>query len=55
LEEKASCPRCCPEIRRIPTICAERRLDPVIEVDDGENETAAAKTAAAVGAALSDS
>jgi ribulose-phosphate 3-epimerase len=42
-------PEMLPKIRRLRTICAERGLDPIIEVDGGENVTTAAQ-AAAVGA-----
>jgi ribulose-phosphate 3-epimerase len=36
-----------PKIRRIREMCAQRSLDPVIEVDGGENETTAGQAAAA--------
>jgi ribulose-phosphate 3-epimerase len=42
-------PEMLPKIRRLRTMCAERGLHPVIEVDGGENATTAAQ-AAAVGA-----
>jgi ribulose-phosphate 3-epimerase len=42
-------PEMLPKIRRLRRICAERGLDPIIEVDGGENVTTAAQ-AAAVGA-----
>jgi ribulose-phosphate 3-epimerase len=42
-------PEMLPKIRRLRTICAERGLDPIIEVDGGENVATAAH-AAAVGA-----
>jgi ribulose-phosphate 3-epimerase len=42
-------PEMLPKIRRIRAICAERGLDPVIEVDGGENMTTA-RWAAAAGA-----
>jgi ribulose-phosphate 3-epimerase len=34
-----------PKIRRLRAICAERALDPVIEVDGGENAATAAQAA----------
>ena len=40
-------PEMLPKIRRIRAMCAERGLDPVIEVDGGENETTAGQAAAA--------
>lgn len=40
-------PEMLPKIRRIRTLCAEAGLDPVIEVDGGENEATAARAAAA--------
>jgi ribulose-phosphate 3-epimerase len=46
---QAFLPEMLPKIRRIRTVCAERGLDPVIEVDGGEN-TATARRAAAAGA-----
>jgi ribulose-phosphate 3-epimerase len=46
---QAFLPEMLPKIKRLRTICAERGLDPVIEVDGGENVTTAAQ-AAAVGA-----
>jgi hypothetical protein len=36
-----------PKIRRLRAICAKRGLDPVIEVDGGENIMTAAQAAAA--------
>ncbi len=42
-------PEMLPKIRHIREMCAQRGLDPVIEVDGGENETTA-KQAAAAGA-----
>jgi ribulose-phosphate 3-epimerase len=44
---QAFLPEMMPKIRRLRTICAERGLDPVIEVDGGENVTTAASAAAA--------
>jgi ribulose-phosphate 3-epimerase len=41
-----------PKIRRLRAICAERDLDPVIEVDGGENVTTAAQAAAAGATAI---
>jgi ribulose-phosphate 3-epimerase len=41
-----------PKIRRIRAICAERGLDPVIEVDGGENMTTARRAAAAGATAI---
>ncbi|HEY4163189.1 MAG TPA: ribulose-phosphate 3-epimerase [Dongiaceae bacterium] len=46
---QAFLPEMLPKIKRLRTICAERGLDPVIEVDGGENVMTAAQ-AAAVGA-----
>jgi ribulose-phosphate 3-epimerase len=46
---QAFLPEMLPKIRRIRAICAERGLDPVIEVDGGENMTTA-RWAAAAGA-----
>jgi ribulose-phosphate 3-epimerase len=40
-------PEMMPKIRRLRAICDERGLDPVIEVDGGENVTTAARAAAA--------
>jgi ribulose-phosphate 3-epimerase len=36
-----------PKIRRLCTMCAQRRLHPVIEVDGGENATTAVQAAGA--------
>jgi ribulose-phosphate 3-epimerase len=44
---QAFLPEMLPKIRRIRAMCAERGLDPVIEVDGGENRTTAAQAAAA--------
>src|SRR5262249_45446566 len=41
-----------PKIERVRRICALRALDPIIEVDGGENETTAAKAAAAGATAI---
>src|SRR5215203_665518 len=41
-----------PKIRRIREMCAQRGLDPVIEVDGGENETTAGQAAAAGATAI---
>jgi ribulose-phosphate 3-epimerase len=41
-----------PKIRRLRTICAERDLHPVIEVDGGENATTAALAAASGATAI---
>jgi ribulose-phosphate 3-epimerase len=46
---QAFLPEMLPKIRRIRAICSERGLNPVIEVDGGEN-TATARQAAAAGA-----
>ena len=46
---QAFLPEMLPKIRRIRAICAERGLDPVIEVDGGEN-AATARQAVAAGA-----
>jgi ribulose-phosphate 3-epimerase len=46
---QAFLPEMLPKIRRVRAICAERGLDPVIEVDGGEN-AATARQAAAAGA-----
>jgi ribulose-phosphate 3-epimerase len=40
-------PEMMPKIRRLRAICDERGLDPVIEVDGGENVATAARAAAA--------
>jgi ribulose-phosphate 3-epimerase len=45
-------PEMLPKIRRIRAICSERGLDPVIEVDGGENVTTAAQAATAGAAAI---
>ena len=45
-------PEMLPKIRRIRTLCAERGLHPVIEVDGGENATTAAQAAAAGATAI---
>jgi ribulose-phosphate 3-epimerase len=45
-------PEMLPKIRRLRTMCAERGLDPVIEVDGGENAATAAKSAAAGATAI---
>src|SRR5258706_1884005 len=42
-------PEMLPKIRRIRAMCAERGLDPVIEVDGGENEMTAGQAGAAGG------
>jgi ribulose-phosphate 3-epimerase len=44
---QAFLPEMLPKIRRIRTLCRERGLDPVIEVDGGENVETAGKVAAA--------
>ena len=45
-------PEMLPKIRRIREMCAERGLDPVIEVDGGENEMTAGQAAAAGATAI---
>jgi ribulose-phosphate 3-epimerase len=45
-------PEMLPKIRRLRAICADRRLDPVIEVDGGENATTAAQAATAGATAI---
>ncbi|HEX6120071.1 MAG TPA: ribulose-phosphate 3-epimerase [Dongiaceae bacterium] len=45
-------PEMLPKIGRIRSLCAERGLDPVIEVDGGENETTAAQAIAAGATAI---
>jgi ribulose-phosphate 3-epimerase len=45
---QAFLPEMLPKIRRIRAICAERGLNPVIEVDGGENMATAGQAAAAV-------
>jgi ribulose-phosphate 3-epimerase len=49
---QAFLPEMLPKIRRLRTICAERGLHPVIEVDGGENTTTAAQAAAAGATAI---
>jgi len=49
---QAFLPEMLPKIRRLRTICAERGLDPVIEVDGGENAATAAQAAAAGATAI---
>jgi ribulose-phosphate 3-epimerase len=44
---QAFLPEMLPKIRRLRAMCAERGLDPAIEVDGGENVTTAAQAAAA--------
>jgi ribulose-phosphate 3-epimerase len=45
-------PEMLPKIRRIRALCRERGIDPVIEVDGGENMETAAKAAAAGATAI---
>ena len=45
-------PEMLPKIRRLRAICAERALDPVIEVDGGENAATASEAAAAGATAI---
>jgi ribulose-phosphate 3-epimerase len=45
-------PEMLPKIQRLRTMCAERDLNPVIEVDGGENATTAARVAAAGATAI---
>jgi ribulose-phosphate 3-epimerase len=45
-------PEMLPKIRRLRAICADRGLDPVIEVDGGENATTAAQAATAGATAI---
>ena len=45
-------PEMLPKIRRIRAMCAERGLNPVIEVDGGENEITAGQAAAAGATAI---
>jgi ribulose-phosphate 3-epimerase len=45
-------PQMLPKIRRLREICAEQKLDPIIEVDGGENSTTAAQAAAAGATAI---
>ena len=49
---QAFLPEMLPKIRRLRTICTERGLDPVIEVDGGENATTAAQVAGAGATAI---
>jgi len=49
---QAFLPEMLPKIRRLRRICAERGLEPVIEVDGGENVTTAARAAAAGATAI---
>jgi ribulose-phosphate 3-epimerase len=49
---QAFLPEMLPKIRRLRAICAERGLDPVIEVDGGENVTTAAQATAAGATAI---
>ncbi len=49
---QAFLPEMLPKIRRLRAICAERGLDPVIEVDGGENMTTAGQAAAAGATAI---
>jgi ribulose-phosphate 3-epimerase len=49
---QAFLPEMLPKIRRLRTICAERDLHPVIEVDGGENATTARQAAAAGATAI---
>jgi len=49
---QAFLPEMLPKIRRIRAICAERGLNPVIEVDGGENMTTAGQAAAAGATAI---
>jgi ribulose-phosphate 3-epimerase len=49
---QAFLPEMLPKIARIRSMCAERGLDPVIEVDGGENETTAAQAIAAGATAI---
>jgi ribulose-phosphate 3-epimerase len=49
---QAFLPEMLPKIGRIKSMCAERGLDPVIEVDGGENETTAAQAIAAGATAI---
>ena len=45
-------PEMLPKIQRLRTMCAERDLNPIIEVDGGENATTAARVAAAGATAI---
>jgi ribulose-phosphate 3-epimerase len=49
---QAFLPEMLPKIRRIRALCAERGLNPVIEVDGGENEVTAGQAAAAGATAI---
>jgi ribulose-phosphate 3-epimerase len=49
---QAFLPEMLPKIARIRSMCAERGLDPVIEVDGGENKTTAAQAIAAGATAI---
>ena len=49
---QAFLPEMLPKIRRIRAICAERGLDPVIEVDGGENAATARQSVAAGASAI---
>ena len=49
---QAFLPEMLPKIRRLRSLCAERGLDPVIEVDGGEDVTTAAQAAAAGATAI---
>jgi ribulose-phosphate 3-epimerase len=49
---QAFLPETLPKIARLRAICAERGLDPVIEVDGGENVTTAARAAGAGATAI---
>ena len=50
--DRPSCPRCCPRSGVSVTMCAQRGLDPVIEVDGGENDATAGQAAAAGATAI---
>ncbi len=49
---QAFLPEMLPKIRRLRAMCTERHLDPIIEVDGGENETTVAETVAAGATAI---
>jgi ribulose-phosphate 3-epimerase len=49
---QAFIPEMLPKIRRLRAICAERNLNPIIEVDGGENPTTAGQAAAAGATAI---
>jgi ribulose-phosphate 3-epimerase len=49
---QAFLPEMLPKIRRVRTICAERGLHPIIEVDGGENAATAARAASAGATAI---